>query len=286
MEREMYIYVYLDNRKPGRWDYKNIEFTHQPFYIGKGKNFRINHHLQPKNLNKNTIKNNIIKTIIKETDELPLHYKIFENLTFEESNTIEMDIIQHFGRMNLGSGILSNMTDGGEGFRNVIFTDETKKKMSNIAIGSKTYGNNGMSKIVEKYDLNDVFLESFNSLREASESIGKDFKNISSCCRGKSKTAYGFKWKYVGKSYNPPIKTESIEKRKKVYQYDLDGNYLKEYESQSYARRITKINHISCACLGKINFSGGYQWSYKKLKKLSPITFEKTHNINRYKNKK
>jgi len=284
MERETYIYVYLDNRKPGKWNYKDIEFNYQPFYIGKGKKFRINHHLRPGQLNKNTIKNNIIKSIIKETNELPLHYKIFEDLTFEESNTIEMGIIKHFGRINLKNGILSNMTDGGEGFRNMIFTDEAKKKMSDIAMGTKTYSNNGMSKIVEKYDLNGNFLEKFNSLREAAESINKDFKNISSCCRGKSHIAYGFKWKYGGKSYNPLIKTESIEKRKKVYQYDLDGNYIREYESQSEAARLTKIGHISCACLGKINFSGGYQWRYEKLENLSPITFEKTHNITRYKN--
>ena len=286
MENEYYIYVYLDNRKYGEWEYKDIIFHYQPFYIGKGKKSRINHHLQPNNLSKNTIKNNIIKSIIKETDELPLHYKIFENITFEDSIEIEMDIIKHFGRINLNNGILSNMTDGGEGFRNMIVTDATKINMSISAKKcDRTYANNGMSKIVEKYDLNDNFLSSFNSLREAAESIDKDFKNISSCCRGKSHTAYGFKWKYVGKSYNPYIKTESIEKRKRVYQYDLDGNYLKEYVSQSEAGRITKIGHISCACLGKINFSGGFQWRYEKSKKIPPITFEMTHNINRYKNK-
>lgn len=284
MERESYIYVYLDNRKPGKWIYKEIEFDFQPFYVGKGKRFRINHHLHPAQLNKNTIKNNIIKAIIKETGVLPFHYKIYEGLTFEESNEIEMDIILHFGRINLSNGILSNMTDGGEGFRNIIITDESKVNMSRSAKNhDRSHGNNGMSKIVEKFDLDDNFLERFNSLREAAESINKDFKNISSCCRGKSKSAYGFKWKYIGKSYNPPIKSESIEKRKKVYQYDLEGNYINEYESQSEASRITKINHISCVCLGKLNFSGGYQWRYEKSNKINPITFELTRNITRYK---
>jgi hypothetical protein len=284
MEKEHYIYVYLDNRKPGEWKYKDITFTYQPFYVGKGKRLRMNNHLQPNCLNKNTIKNNIIKSVIKETNELPLHYKIFENLTFEESNNIEIEMIEYFGRINLNNGILSNMTDGGEGFRNFIFTDDTKKKMSHMAIGTKTYANNGMSKMVEQYDLDDNFINKFNSLREAAESINKDCKNISSCCRGKTLTAYGFKWRYMAKSYNPSIKTESIEKRKKVYQYDLDGNYINEYKSQSEATRLTKIGHISCACLGKINFSGGYQWRYEKLEKLLPITFEKTRNIARYKN--
>ena len=284
MENETYIYIYLDTRKPGSWFYKNIKFDYCPFYIGKGKKYRMNHHLQPQQLSKNTIKNNIIKSIIRETNELPIHYKIFENLTYEESITIEMDIIKHFGRINLGNGILSNMTDGGEGFKNVVFTEETKNKMSIVAKGRKSYNNNGMSKIIEKYDLNGNYLETFTSLREASESINRDFKSISTCCRGITKSAYGFKWKYVGKSYNPPLpKTESFEKRKKVYQYDLEGKYITEYESQSEAERQTKIGHISCVCLGRINFSGGYQWRYEKFDKLPPLTLEKTKNLGRYK---
>lgn len=284
MENTFYIYVYLDNRKEGIWVYDDIIFNYQPFYIGKGKRYRINHHLQPNNLKKNTIKNNYIHSIIKNTGELPIHYKIFENLSFDDANLIETKIIEHFGRINLGNGILTNMTDGGEGFKNMVFTEETKEKMSNIAKGTKTYDKNGMSKIVEKYDLEGNFLERFNSLREAAESIGKDFKNISTCCRGITKSAYGFIWKYVGKSYKPTIKNVvSIEKRKKVFQYDMDGNFIQEYESQSCASRMTGIKHISGVCLGKLNFSGGYQWRYEKYDKLPPITFEKTKNIARYK---
>lgn len=54
----------------------------------------------------------------------------------------------------------------------------------------------------------------------------------------------------------------------------------------SIAEKETKIKHISCVCLGKINFSGGFQWRYEYLEKLKPITFDKTKNINRYRNEK
>lgn len=283
MEDIFYIYVYLDNRKEGYWEFSGTTFNYQPFYIGKGKKNRIKNHLQPKSLNDNSIKSNTIRSITKETNELPLHYKVFENLTYEEANNIEINMIKHFGRINLKNGILSNMTDGGEGFKNMIITDETRLKMSNTAKGTKTYDRNGMSKIVEKYDLNGNFIESYNSLREAAESIGQSFKNISSCCRGKSKTAYGYVWKYAGKSYKPEFKkNENKENRKKVYQYDLDGNFLREYNSMCEAENLTGIRHISCVCLGKLNFSGGYQWRYEKEDFLPPLTFEKTKNIKRY----
>lgn len=283
MDNDFYIYVYLDNRKPGEWSFNDVHFKYQPFYIGKGRGSRINCHLQPKQLNQNTIKNNKIKSIIRETGELPLHYKIFENISFDLSNQIEINMIKHFGRINLNNGILSNMTDGGEGFKNMIFTEGSKKKMSTSRYkNNQTYSNHGSSKIIEKYDLNDNFLDRYDSLREASEKNNLGFKNISVCCRGITKTAYGFKWKYVGSSYSPKIKTESVEKRKKVFKYDLFGNYICEYESMTEAERTHKTKHISEVCLGKLNFSGGFQWRYEKLDSLPPITFEKTRNIKRY----
>ena len=282
MENNFYVYVYLDNRFPEEWNYNEIVFEYRPFYVGKGRRYRINHHLQNKSLSPNTIKNNTIKSIIRETGELPLHYKIFENLSFDEANQIETNMIKYFGRINTKTGILSNMTDGGEGFKNMIITEESKRLMSKKAMGTKTYSNNGMSKIVEKYDLNNNLLEIYSSLREAAEKHKVDFKNISSCCRGVSKTAYGFKWKYAGKSYSPQIKSESLNRRKKVYQYDLDGVFINEFKSISDAEKATKIRHISCACLGKLNFAGGYQWRFEKENSLDPITYEKTYNIRRY----
>lgn len=284
MNNKTYVYIYLNQTKPGKWFYKNLTFDYEPFYVGVGINRRFRQHLQPKILSNNSIKSNIINKIIRLTNEQPIHYKIFENLTPIEAYEIEKDIIKTFGRINLKNGPLSNMTDGGEsGTFNTVVTPNTRKKMSLKALNTKTYGNNGMSKIVAQYSLDGVLLNTFNSLREASESIDKDFKNISSCCRGKSKSAYGYKWEYLGKSYKPLIKPEVPSRKKKVYQYDLEGNFIAEYESMTDATKQTKINHISCVCLGKLNFSGGFQWKYDKFDKISPLDFTITKNINRYK---
>lgn len=54
-----------------------------------------------------------------------------------------------------------------------------------------------------------------------------------------------------------------------VFQYDMDGNFIKEYAGQAEASRETKISqsNIGMACNG-IRFSaGGFQWrKYKKQK--------------------
>lgn len=52
----------------------------------------------------------------------------------------------------------------------------------------------------EQYDLNDNFICKYNSIKEACEAINKSVKqgsNITLCCKGKIKTAFGYKWKYA-----------------------------------------------------------------------------------------
>lgn len=53
---------------------------------------------------------------------------------------------------------------------------------------------------------------------------------------------------------------------KKVNQYDLDGNFIKQWESLMEAERYLKIKKshvgISACCKGKIKTSYGYRWKY------------------------
>lgn len=61
-----------------------------------------------------------------------------------------------------------------------------------------------MGKTINQYDLNDNFIQSFPSVKAAAESLGKitntskgATSHISDVCRGKRKTAYGYKWKFA-----------------------------------------------------------------------------------------
>lgn len=49
---------------------------------------------------------------------------------------------------------------------------------------------------------------------------------------------------------------------KKVYQYDLKGNFIKTWYSVSDASRATGIKGISACCLGDYITAGGYIWLY------------------------
>lgn len=49
---------------------------------------------------------------------------------------------------------------------------------------------------------------------------------------------------------------------KKTNQYDLEGNFIKEWDCVSEAKRETGAKHISCCCNGRRKTSGGYIWRY------------------------
>lgn len=54
------------------------------------------------------------------------------------------------------------------------------------------------------------------------------------------------------------------KRRKKVYQYDLQGNFIKEWDSASDIWKKTKISqgNVSSCCRGERKTAGGYEWSY------------------------
>lgn len=54
-----------------------------------------------------------------------------------------------------------------------------------------------MNRLIYQYDLQGKFITSFPSAAVAARSMGKSAGNITSCCRGQRKTAYGFQWRYA-----------------------------------------------------------------------------------------
>ena len=52
-----------------------------------------------------------------------------------------------------------------------------------------------ISKIVQQFK-NEKLIAEYPSTREVERELGYDHKSISKCCRGISKTAYGYIWKY------------------------------------------------------------------------------------------
>ncbi len=103
--------------------YEHIRLDNNtPFYIGIGSDNIY------KRANEKTRRNNIWKNITKKTA-----FKVnilFDNISYQEAKTKEIELIKKYGRIDLRSGILSNMTDGGDGTINKIYTKEYREKLS------------------------------------------------------------------------------------------------------------------------------------------------------------
>ena len=67
------------------------------------------------------------KRVVDKTDfEVEI---ILDDLTWEEVCEKEKEFIKLYGRKDLGLGTLVNMTDGGDGTINKIFTEEYRSKL-------------------------------------------------------------------------------------------------------------------------------------------------------------
>jgi hypothetical protein len=115
------------------------------------------------------------------------------------------------------------------------------------------------------------FINEYPSVTHAAKFLNKTTGHISSACKGKRETAYGYQWKYRNeyKEELPGISMEDALKKqhsKEIAQFDLDGNFIRVFKSASEAARIEKDSqsNISSVALGKRNYSGKYQYAYLK----------------------
>lgn len=112
----------------------------------------------------------------------------------------------------------------------------------------------------------------FNEHKRAADSVGGGDKsmNISAVCRGKQKTAYGYRWCYVDSfdDFNKDFIANS--KKKKIAQIDKDtkeqirifDSVADAAESLSGERENSYSTCIASCARGLINTAYGYIWSY------------------------
>lgn len=109
----------------------------QIFYVGIGTKRRVLDHLcMSENFVPKLLKDKIIKKEISQGRKITAKILgFFDN--YSEAAILEKKLIKHFGRINNRTGILSNMTDGGEGCNGLVVSDETKEYFSKLYSGKK-----------------------------------------------------------------------------------------------------------------------------------------------------
>jgi hypothetical protein len=227
--------------------YRHIRLDkNEPFYIGIGSSKYYNRAYRHKN------RSDFWKRVANKTD-----YRVdilFDDLTWEEACEKEKEFIKLYGRIDLKTGCLVNMTNGGDGGlgrvvskehrkniaeanRKRVFTDEQREKMAkrmsernkdpefrakiteglrksekvitnarNLGIKikgrkhsdltKKKMSDSKIKKPIIQYDLNGVFIKNWESSCQIERELNFCQSNVSACCKGKYKQAYGFKWEY------------------------------------------------------------------------------------------
>lgn len=254
MEKENKYYVYF---------HFNI-IKKEIFYVGKGYGRRAS-----VKINRNKFWENTAKKYKYEI--------LFPHINLTEQEAIELEIyyINHIGRRDLNKGTLVNLTNGGEGSSGYIMTDEHKQNIQKKLIGrvfsEEHIKNNIKSKIGKKRS------------KEICENISIGRKNRIITKEEREKLVLAGKMS-IGRKHSSETKTkisksnknktvsnetkELLKKRKeckKVFQFDLNDNYIKEYPSIKEASRVNNLDAatISRCCHNKKNTSGGFKWKFK-----------------------
>lgn len=143
-----------------------------------------------------------------------------------------------------------------------------KEKQYIIKYKSKEKGYNGdrgggLKKNIYQYDLvSGVILSSFSSLTEAAENVGVNKKTISKACLGEIKNCKGYSWSYI---LADNFYAEPDKRKKKVFQFNEKGVFLRSYDSVAEASEITNVNKTSIAkcCRGDYKIAGDFCWKYE-----------------------
>lgn len=99
-----------------------------PFYIGKGKGRR----------DVSTQRSRAFKCVVGEitsTGAAPKVVRIADNLNESDAFELEAEEIYKYGRIDCGTGVLVNQSDGGEGASGTIMSAETRAKISRLMKG-------------------------------------------------------------------------------------------------------------------------------------------------------
>ena len=228
--------------------YRHIRLDkNEPFYIGIGtKQPRIHNSVNSEyrrayetNRKESYIWNNIVNKTVYEVEIL------FESDNYDFIKEKEIEFISLYGRINSNTGILSNMTDGGDGTVGIIKSKEQIEKHRQSMIGKK---------------------QSESQIQKRNESR----KGYMHSEETKIKMSNSHKGKKTSKEHLEKLyKGQILANSKPIDQYDLKGNFIKEWQSVTIAAKEINLHPTSIRhCVqGKTKTSGGYIWkaqiSYK-----------------------
>jgi hypothetical protein len=275
--KKYYVYVFLDKSKPGNFEYDDLKFDFEPFYIGKGTGDRI----YTSSLDRESpFKVNKIKKIQKSGGEI-IKIKLYENLENQEALEKEIQTIFRIGRRDLKKGPLVNQTDGGDGRLTSPHSEETKKKISETKKSQK----------IIAYSLNPMTNDQREHLKKINQGENNPFygkhhteeakEEHSLRVSGVNHPMWGRKHddetiQKIKKNRNAAVDKEKMIQlskdinSKSVIQFTLDGQFITEFGSIKEASTQTGCSEsiIGKCCRGVIKKPRKFLFKFKNSQSL------------------
>jgi hypothetical protein len=181
----------------------------------------------------------------------------------------ETRLIVRYGKIIDNTGILANLVDTNEEIirklvKSAILTAEKRK--------IKTY----------KYSLEGWYIEEYSSMSIAAENNNTLCTDVMLCMRGIKYSTGGFIWKnYKTDKVKSYIDTIRLGK-KKVLQFDMQNNFIKEWKGAYEAAKELNISHsaIRNVLIKRAISSNNYKWVYSKEDLTLPKFYLEITNLN------
>jgi len=253
--------------------YLIINLQNNKFYVGSAVNVkkRKNKHLQQ--LRKNNHDNSYLQYSFNKYGESNFVFTLIEDVPDKNNLTIReqywIDTLDACNK-NIAYNILpkANSTLGYKhGSKS---TEKHRQAGLNLSPEARQKIAESKYKSVIQLTLEGEFVKKWDSIKEACDTLGFQQSSISTCCANKNnvKQHKGFIWVWEHNykdfdinNYKRPYKNN---KGKITLQYDLDGNFIKEWLNAKTASRELGLEYTSITecCTGKINTSQGFIWKY------------------------
>jgi hypothetical protein len=270
--------------------YRHIRLDkNEPFYVGIGSDKKYYRAYCKGTRGRNPYWHRIVAKTEYEVEI------VLDGLTYNEAKRKEEEFISLYGRVNNNTGILCNLTDGGEGTKGLVVSDETREKQRNRVRVPQTEehkrkaAESSWIKIAQ-IDFDGNLVKVWDSLKSVEE-FGFHKVKVYKCCRLKKPQYKGFKWKYFenlydGKEYvlikkirKPKPKgmkhTEEAKLKNKlahaipIIQMTREGEFIKEWLCASDAGRElfggTGFSKINDCCRGTRKTHKNFTWKYKNI---------------------
>lgn len=166
-----------------------------------------------------------------------------------------------------------------------------KPKGYNILIGGRKQQGAWNQRKVYMYNLNGEFEEEFDSASQA-ERLSNFFYehgNITLNCRGKTKRCKDKIFSFEKHDNIPPYKRKESHRKRRIYQFDKNGNILNSFDSLKNASIKTNTCRTTISgCLnGVYKYANGFIWSYhdcckipnKNQKRTEIVQYDKNMNF-------